>query len=128
MSLRQPISISKGRSVAITVTITDEAGNAYSPTDGDIVRFGVKRDPDDDRYLIVRTVPSSEFIISTSPACCQVKIYVRSSDTSQLLSGDYWYDIGLQRSDSEWDQGYFDVVPCSPFRIAPSVTLYGEST
>lgn len=111
---RQPIRIVRGTTNGFTVTVKDDAGDPYAISEGEVVRFGVKRTPSDTQYLIVKenttTSATGEYGFSISP-----------SDTENLAFGSYWYDVGLQSGSD-----YFNIVVASPFEISYNVTEWED--
>lgn len=103
------LRVIRGTTKAIRVTIRDAAGNLYTPREGDIVRFGVKRSYDSTRYLIERE--SAEIVDSA------VLFRLSPEDTAVLDLGQYRYDVGLQSGPD-----YLNVIPYSIFEIMPNVT------
>lgn len=86
------ISIVRGDTANIQLSIFDQDGNAYVPASGDSIRFAVKKsyyqaDPD-----LVKTIPNDTLVLALEPA-----------DTKELDFGPYKYDIELTTADGEVD-------------------------
>lgn len=86
------ISLVRGDSAMIQITINDADGNVYTPAEGDSIRFAVKKsyyqvDPD-----LVKTIPNDTLVLTLEPA-----------DTKDLDFGPYKYDIELTTEDGEVD-------------------------
>lgn len=106
---KHTLEVIRGTTKSFSVNITDANGEPYSMEDGDVVRFGVKRESGDEAYLIKKEVTEGEngvFTFTLDP-----------EDTIGLALGWYKYDIGLQTGDD-----YFNVIPYSRFVLAPNVT------
>lgn len=106
----QPITVVRGTTRGIGVTVYDEDGELYTLGSGEVLRFGVKKEPQDADYLIKleTTTRDSEgaYIFSLVP-----------SNTLSLPCGRYYYDIGLKSGTN-----YYNVVECSYFDIAFNIT------
>lgn len=105
------IDIPRGTTHTIEITLYDESGNRYVRTSGDIVRFGVKHNPDDATCVISKTGTynlGNFYTVTLSP-----------EDTANLIMGEqYWYDIGLQTASGD----FFQVVEVSPFNVKRAIT------
>lgn len=108
LDYKKQLSMIKGTTKAIHITITDNMGNPYEPSQGDVVRFGVKQHYDAP-YLIKKE--TAEIGQGTA------EILLRPEDTADVPAGSYFYDIGLQSA-----QDYYSVIPCSAFVLLPSIT------
>ena len=105
----QPIQIVRGTTLNIGVALFDQSGNPVELDTGDILRFGVKKQPDDTEYLIVKTTSTlvaDNYVFALGP-----------SDTASLDFARYFYDIGLQTGSD-----YYMVVECSYFDVTPNIT------
>ena len=112
--MKQPLSIIRGTTQTISIAVMNEDGSAYTLADGETLRFGVKRKPeDDDSLCLVKKSLTSDnldnglYILTLLP-----------SDTKDLPFGNYYYDVGLQSGNN-----YYNVIECSDFIIAYNITL-----
>lgn len=107
------IKIVRGTTNIFNITINDESGAVYELTDGDKIVFGVKRDPDDTEFVLLKTASfvESEGVYSVTLA---------PEDTIDLKCVDYFYDVSLQSGDN-----FFNVIEPSPFTITPNITAPG---
>lgn|GEM_PF-1597924 len=106
-----PLSVTRGRSMIFSFDASSEDdGEQFVFTTGDILRFGVKKRYLDSKCLIVKTAQISE-------PSNTVSFYLSPDDTVNLAIGDYYYDIGLERGTE-----YYDVIKCSAFTVLPNVT------
>ena len=111
---KQPLSIVRGTTNSFSVAITDEeTGEPYELEAGELLRFGIKKNPKDDEYVLViditETNEDGEYAFTILP-----------SNTISLPFGSYYYDVGLQSG-----AAYYNVIPASPFEIAYNVTKWG---
>lgn len=70
----------RGDTASIIIGITRN-GVAYTPVEGDVIRFSVRETPQSDTYLIEPKVIASS------------NLKLSSDDTKDLPCGDFWYDI-----------------------------------
>lgn len=107
------LKIIRGTTQSITVTIENNSGGIYNLQDGDVLKFGVKRNWQNTEYDIYKEVTSSDaqgdgYVISLSP-----------EETTDILPGrEYKFDVGIQTATGD----YFMVIPCSKCVIIPAVT------
>ena len=86
------IEMTRGDTLIVTVGITDENGQDYTPDAGDSIRFALKRAEmtlgrkgyKDTDPLIIKTIPTDSLVLQLNPA-----------DTKGLDFGEYVYDIEL---------------------------------
>lgn len=83
------IELTKGDTLQAQVTILqkDKPGDEptpYTPKEGDIVRFAMKKNYYDGAPLILKTIPNDSMILVLNP-----------DDTAPLPFGDYVYDIEI---------------------------------
>jgi len=109
--MKQPLAIVRGTTKTMTIRVTAEDGSVYTLEEGEVLRFGVKKHPGDTAYLFSKDMSSS------SLADGVYSFIINPGDTEDLDFGCYFYDVGLQ-SGSE----YFNVIPCSDFRVEYNVT------
>lgn len=90
------ITMIKGDSVIIKISITDSDGNEYTPESGDRIRFAMKRNYTDAVPLLVIEIP-----IDT------MELVINPEDTKELEAGlskgRYKYDIELTKEDGTVD-------------------------
>lgn len=109
--MKQPLAIVRGTTKTMTISVTAEDGSVYTLEEGEILRFGVKKYPGDTAYLFSKDMSSS----SLADGVYTFKI--DPADTEDLDFGCYYYDVGLQHGSE-----YFNVIPCSDFRVEYNVT------
>lgn len=108
----QEINIPRGTTMCLGIEIKNEDGTAYTPANGDVLRFGVKLDPTEATYVISKTgtydSSAGYYTVDLSP-----------EDTASLAMDErYWYDAGLQTADGD----YYMVVEASPFNVHRAIT------
>lgn len=92
------ITLTKGDTFVSLVTLKNRDGTAWTPNEGDEVRFALKRNVlnaagyIDTEPLIEKTIPTDTMILR-----------IDSADTKTLLLGDYAYDIEVTFADSTVD-------------------------
>ena len=79
------ITLTRGDSFyAVVSLIESTTGHAYTPEEGDVVKFGMKKSPFDTACLITKTLPNDTLLLYLSP-----------EDTASLQFGAYVYDIEI---------------------------------
>ena len=86
------ITLTKGDSFYATVGITDADGHAYTPQEGDVIKFGVKKSLAEKECVIEKIVPNDT-----------LQIYLAPNDTRNLSVGAYVYDVELTYADGNKD-------------------------
>lgn len=86
------ITLTRGDTFSADVSIFQPNGRFYVPSDGDSVRFAMKKSPKDEKVLILKEIP-----IDT------LKLILQPEDTKNLDFGNYVYDIQLTKSSGEVD-------------------------
>jgi hypothetical protein len=115
--IRNRISITRGDSAQITLTIRDRVtGRPFVPGTDDRLTFTVKRELSDEIPLVVKTLDNG--IVRREQDCLLV---LAPEDTAQIPFGTYRYDVELVLA-----SGYTDtVIPPSPFIVTGEVTAHG---
>lgn len=109
---KQPITIVRGTTLPLSVSITDANGDAYTLSAGETLRFGVKNTPADTEYIF-----SKEMTANDDDGDGNYCFAINPADTIELGFGVYWYDIGLQNG-----AAYYNVIPASEFNVAYNIT------
>lgn len=109
--MKQPISIVRGTNQTINIRLRSASGGQYVLQDGEVIRFGVKKDPNNKSYLLSKEIGAAElendsYVLLLTPA-----------DTEKMAFGCYYYDVGLQSGAS-----YFNVIECSSFDVKYNIT------
>ena len=90
------ITITKGDTGIITVSIMNADGSQYVPQSGDTIRFAMKKNYSDAETLILKNIPLETMELRLDP-----------EDTKDLdagpQKGKYKYDIELTRADGQID-------------------------
>ncbi len=109
---KQPLSMVRGTTLSLALSVQDSDGNDYTLQTGEVLRFGVKKKPEDTEYLITKeagpndTDDDGNYVFALAPA-----------DTEDLPFGCYYYDVGLQSGTD-----YYNVIEASSFKLAFNVT------
>ena len=116
--IRNRISITRGDSAQITLTIRDRVtGGLFVPGPDDRLTFTVKRELSDEIPLVVKTLDNG--IVRQEEDCLLLLV---PEDTAQLPFGAYRYDVELVLA-----SGYTDtVIPPSSFIVTGEVTAHGK--
>lgn len=114
--IRNRISITRGDSAQITLTIRDRlTGKLFVPGPDDRLTFTVKRAVTDTEVLITKTLDNG--IVRREQECLLLLV---PEDTARLPFGAYRYDVELVLT-----SGYTDtVIPPSPFIVTGEVTVH----
>lgn len=102
------ISIIRGDSATITLSVTDANGDPYVIL------------PTDTVTMMVRQTPTSEVVMSKTFA--DATLSIAPADTSSLSCGNYVYDVQLVHEDGWTDT----IIPVHQFTILPEVTYGGD--
>lgn len=109
---KQPLTMVRGTTLSLALSVQDADGNDYTLQAGEVLRFGVKKKPEDTDYIFVKeagptdTDEDGKYVFALDP-----------SDTEDKPFGCYYYDVGLQSGDD-----YFNVIETSNFKLAFNVT------
>lgn len=107
----QPIAIVRGTTNSFSIGIEDIlTGEPYTLETGEVLRFGVKRRPEDAECIFTKEITEAD-----EDGCYPFTI--SPSDTLELDFGRYWYDVGLQDGTA-----YYPIIAASPFDIAWNIT------
>lgn len=102
------ISIIRGDSATITLSVTDANGDPYVIL------------PTDTVTMMVRQTPTSEVVMSKT--FTDATLSIAPADTSSLACGTYVYDVQLVHEDGWTDT----IIPVHQFIVLPEVTYGGE--
>lgn len=86
------ITMTRGDTAKITVSITTSDGSPYIPQAGDSIRFAVKKRYTDEEVLINKDIPIDTLLLVIEP-----------EDTKPLRFGSYKYDIQITMADGTID-------------------------
>lgn len=111
--MSQRIEIVRGTTKTFAITVTDSNNDLYTLEDGETVVFGVKRRPEDESPVILKTATSGTdgvYAVTLAPA-----------DTENLPFGKYFFDAGILSG-----VNYHNIIEPSPFHILPNATSRGD--
>lgn len=86
------ITLTKGDSARIGISITTKSGETYTPKTGDQIRFYLKRDIKASNVMLEKEIDISDMLLNLRP-----------DDTKQLATGNYVYDIELTKTNGDVD-------------------------
>lgn len=86
------IRLTRGDTLKIAISLKDYEGHDYTPSQGDVIRFALKKRYEDSRPLIHKIIDNSDLMLVLEP-----------SDTKDLSFGDYVYDIEITFNDGTVD-------------------------
>lgn len=79
------IKMTRGDTLLVQIEMEDSEGNAYTPQEGDEIRFAMKQKYTDEQTLIHKTIPTDTLTLKLDP-----------EDTKSLTApASYVYDIQL---------------------------------
>ena len=107
------IKIVRGTTNTFIITVNDESGAAYQLVGDEKIVFGVKRDPNDAEFALLKTATFAE-----SDGVYSVTLV--PEDTKDLNCINYSYDVSLQSG-----ANFFNIIEPSPFIITPNITAPG---
>ena len=114
--IRNRISITRGDSAQITLTIRDRVtGRPFVPGTDDRLTFTVKRELSDEAPVVVKTLDNG--IIRQETDCL---LFLLPEDTASLPFGTYRYDVELVLASRYTDTD----IPPSPFIVTGEVTAH----
>lgn len=100
------IELTRGDTFKRTLVLTDAAGNPFTPSSGDEIRFALKKKVKDETVLINRVIPNDTLLLKIEPA-----------DTKNLPFGDYVYDIQITYENGDVDT----FITISKFKLTEEV-------
>lgn len=96
------IRITRGDSLTINVTLTDDDGFPYEPVEGDVVLFTVKKSASAQDILIQKEIDTQDLVLDLVEA-----------DTENLAFGEYKYEIEVSTVEND----HYTVIKNAPFII-----------
>lgn len=104
------IDLTRGDTMILEVSLKDEAGEAYIPTDTDIIYFRLKKNATSKEVLLEKEIPYDTMILQLDEA-----------DTENLKFGTYYYEIELVTSENN----HFTAIANEPFNITEELENHG---
>lgn len=103
---QQPLTITRGTSNTINVTLTDTEGETYTLGSGESLRLGIKMRPESEYVQLTKDIDSTAldedvYVFSLTP-----------EETANLRLGMSWYDVTLLTGDD-----IYPVIDLSPVTI-----------
>lgn len=109
------ITIQKGRTLSVVISVEDVDGEPYTLESGDKIRFGV-RNVSGGNKLIYKELTSSDEVDGEYPLTL-------TPENTNIAVGRYLYDVSLQTSDGD----LYDIVHADYFIVKDSVTFKEEN-
>lgn len=107
------IRLTRGDTALIQLALTDANGDAYEASDGDEIRFALKRKMTDDYEILLETdIPTDTLLLEIDPADTQ--------DLTYSTKQPYKYDIQITYGTGAVDTFIAD----SDFYILPEADVY----
>lgn len=97
------ISLTRGDYACFDIDIYDYDNNPYTPLEGEVVTFTLKKSPNTRDHIVQKTGTT---------------VVINGEDTENLPYGTYSYDVQLTHADGRRDT----FIPPTPFHITPEVT------
>lgn len=113
MATRQDLSVTRGDTLPIELTIYTQSGEVYKLQGKDALRLTVKSSIDIRAPALIQKIMDA-----TSGAKCEL-----TCSETELDYGSYWYDVELETEDGK----RFTVIPPSRLDITAEVTTHDES-
>lgn len=82
------ITMTRGDTCRIKITLNDDNGDEYTPQEGDVIRFAAKKEYTDSEPVIFVEVPTDTMVLEIKP-----------NDTKHLPFGNYVYDLQITFAD-----------------------------
>ena len=87
------IKLTRGDSFYVTVTMKrKDTGEEYTPQEGDVIRFGLKKNAEQANCLIEKIIPNDTLVLHLEP-----------NDTKPFPFGKYVYDIEITFANGDVD-------------------------
>lgn len=100
------IRLTRGDTAYLTIPITTSIGEEYVMSTEDTIKFSIKKNLNDEQYLVHKTVVGSN------------ELKIEPIDTKDLAFGKYKYDVELVTVSGD----IFTLIDVSTFEILPEVT------
>ena len=108
------INMVRGTTRTFAVYLTNEDKEPYVLPDGAKVVFGVKKNPENEEYLIFKTVTS------VTNGVCEVNF--APADTINLPFGRYFYDVSVESG-----ADFYNAIEADEFWIRKNITKWGDA-
>lgn len=79
------IALTRGDTFKMKLNLSDTSGESYTPKDGDVITFGVKKSYSDDECIIEKIIPNDTLTLHILP-----------EDTKLMNFGDYVWDAQIK--------------------------------
>jgi hypothetical protein len=113
--VKKDIQMIRGTTQVFKISVTDANESPYVLGSGEFLLFGVKAKPEDNSYVVLKSVSSGAYGVYT--------VTLAPKDTFYMPYGRYVYDVGLQSGND-----YYNIIPTSGFAVLPNVTKWGDGS
>lgn len=112
------IELIRGTTFTLEIKLRQN-GEAYRLSENEILRFGVKKSPEEKSYLIRKDITAADY----DGALGGYPLTILPGDTEAIAPGQYCYDIGIQPDSIN----YYMIFPASPLILAGNITGRAEN-
>lgn len=104
------IQLTRGDTMILELSLTDESGNDYTPVETDKIFFRVKRNATASEILIEKMIPYDTCIIQLD-----------EGDTKNMKFGTYYYEVELVTNTNQ----HFTAIANTEFEITEELETHG---
>lgn len=108
------LRVPRGRTLSLTVGVTDSDGNNYTLKSDERLIFGVKPNTESTEYTIRKELASADSVDGGY-------LLTLSAVELDIQAMNYKYDVALKTAD-----GLYSVIACSEFKVVESVVNGSE--
>lgn len=104
------IQLTRGDTMILSITLTDQDGVEYTPTETDKIYFRVKRNSTSKEVILEKEIPYDTLLLK-----------LQEADTKDLKFGTYYYEIELVTEAND----HFTVIANTEFEITTELESHG---
>lgn len=112
--MKQDIEMVRGETKVFAITLLNDDDEPYTLQSGETLVFGVKKNPENEEKLILKTV--------TTGTNGVYNVQLAPADTIDLPFGRYWYDVAVQSA-----QNFYNIIETGVFQIKQNITKWGDA-
>ena len=106
---RTNISLTRGDSAYITLSLTSGNGEPFIPSAEDVIRCQVREAPNGGKLIFNGEISRDDNVIAW---------HIKPEDTADIEAKDYYWDAQIEFSNGD----IFTFIPFSVFKVLPEVT------